>query len=646
MRINRLIMHNFGVYAGTNEFDFRGQKPIVLIGGLNGRGKTTFLEAVLLALYGSNSFAYQESTYKSYGQYLRSFVNRNDISQQCYIEIDFQMDADGTENYLVHREWDALKRRTRETICVEKNGLYSEFLTNNWPMFIENLLPSALSNFFFFDGEKIAELAVDDTDEQMKNSIRSMLGLNTLDVLNNDLRRIINKLSKKTTNNTDINNVNLLRDKKDAAAKKLEEIDEEIEVTSSKLTEIVAELEKKREEYTAIGGGAVEQRQELLNKKVILSTQIEKENEQMVNLAASELPLILVEDLLQNINDQSVDEFNKKTALETLKTANNIYDNYDQKKHTESIDEFLEYMQQTLVDDDTEIVYNLSDSTMYQVDDLVSSRLVNTQDKLKRILDESRKTKKEVDQIESYLSLDINEKKIKELYKNIKELEQKKIDYDVKIDAFNKKKATANGEVIKTNSDFKKAVEEMLHTLETSDDAVREIKYANLAQDLLEKYSRKLQYKKVENLAGTITQCYKLLANKKTLIDHIEMDSADLSLWYIDKNQECVPKEKLSAGEKQLMVISILWALAKCSKKKLPVIIDTPLSRLDSAHRKSLVTTYFPNASDQTIILSTDTEIDRRYYNLMKKDIGDEFFLNYDEVTKSTTIERGYFQEV
>ena len=646
MRINRLIMHNFGVYAGTNEFDFRGQKPIVLIGGLNGRGKTTFLEAVLLALYGSNSFAYQESTYKSYGQYLRSFVNRNDISQQCYIEIDFQMDADGTENYLVHREWDALKRRTRETICVEKNGLYSEFLTNNWPMFIENLLPSALSNFFFFDGEKIAELAVDDTDEQMKNSIRSMLGLNTLDVLNNDLRRIINKLSKKTTNNTDINNVNLLRDKKDAAAKKLEEIDEEIEVTSSKLTEIVAELEKKREEYTAIGGGAVEQRQELLNKKVILSTQIEKENQQMVNLAASELPLILVEDLLQNINDQSVDEFNKKTALETLKTANNIYDNYDQKKHTESIDEFLEYMQQTLVDDDTEIVYNLSDSTMYQVDDLVSSRLVNTQDKLKRILDESRKTKKEVDQIESYLSLDINEKKIKELYKNIKELEQKKIDYDVKIDALNKKKATANGEVIKTNSDFKKAVEEMLHTLETSDDAVREIKYANLAQDLLEKYSRKLQYKKVENLAGTITQCYKVLANKKTLIDHIEMDSADLSLWYIDKNQECVPKEKLSAGEKQLMVISILWALAKCSKKKLPVIIDTPLSRLDSAHRKSLVTTYFPNASDQTIILSTDTEIDRRYYNLMKKDIGDEFFLNYDEVTKSTTIERGYFQEV
>ena len=58
------------------------------------------------------------------------------------------------------------------------------------------------------------------------------------------------------------------------------------------------------------------------------------------------------------------------------------------------------------------------------------------------------------------------------------------------------------------------------------------------------------------------------------------------------------------------MVISLLWALAICSKRKLPVIIDTPLSRLDSNHRTTLVQTYFPNASEQTIILSTDTEID------------------------------------
>ena len=66
MIIKKLRLHNFGVYAGDNEFIFKGEKPVVLIGGMNGRGKTTFLEAILLALYGSNSFAYVESGTKSY----------------------------------------------------------------------------------------------------------------------------------------------------------------------------------------------------------------------------------------------------------------------------------------------------------------------------------------------------------------------------------------------------------------------------------------------------------------------------------------------------------------------------------------------------------------------------------------------------
>ena len=69
MIIDRLTMYNFGVYQGENTFQFTHEKPIVLIGGMNGRGKTTFLEAVLLALYGSNSIAFKESTHTTYSAY-------------------------------------------------------------------------------------------------------------------------------------------------------------------------------------------------------------------------------------------------------------------------------------------------------------------------------------------------------------------------------------------------------------------------------------------------------------------------------------------------------------------------------------------------------------------------------------------------
>ena len=72
------------------------------------------------------------------------------------------------------------------------------------------------------------------------------------------------------------------------------------------------------------------------------------------------------------------------------------------------------------------------------------------------------------------------------------------------------------------------------------------------------------------------------------------MNPDTLELTYINKAGDEVKKTALSAGEKQLMVVSLLWALAICSSRKLPVIIDTPLSRLDSKHRMALIKTYFP----------------------------------------------------
>ena len=187
MIIKKLKLHNFGVYAGDNEFVFEGNKPIVLIGGMNGRGKTTFLEAVLLALYGQSSFAYYDSKHKSYSGYLRYFVNRSSDDGTCSVMLEFEINSGVPEQYMIQREWNTESKQAKEQLTVQKDGEYNEFLANNWLMFVENILPSALSSFFFFDGEQIAELAVDHTNEQLKNSIRSMLGISVLDVLDNDM---------------------------------------------------------------------------------------------------------------------------------------------------------------------------------------------------------------------------------------------------------------------------------------------------------------------------------------------------------------------------------------------------------------------------------------------------------------------------
>jgi DNA sulfur modification protein DndD len=84
------------------------------------------------------------------------------------------------------------------------------------------------------------------------------------------------------------------------------------------------------------------------------------------------------------------------------------------------------------------------------------------------------------------------------------------------------------------------------------------------------------------------------------------------------------------------------------SGRNLPVAIDTPLGRLDSSHRHNLVERYFPSASHQVILLSTDTEIGRvELEQLQQQDaIAREYLLQYDSAQRQTTVKPGYFFEV
>ncbi|MGL4789822.1 MAG: DNA sulfur modification protein DndD, partial [Anaerotignaceae bacterium] len=289
--------------------------------------------------------------------------------------------------------------------------------------------------------------------------------------------------------------------------------------------------------------------------------------------------------------------------------------------------------------------YGLSDNTLFRLHSLLENELAERINTTQNHIKMQNKNRNEIDQLENYLSVDIDEKALAKLYKNIKVIEDEITRIEVKIHSFEEQHRTINGQFIVVNAEFKKNVEEYLQRVELNDDVDRLLKYSQIANNILDEYKIRLQKRKVGIVAETMTNCYKILAIKKNFIDRILMDDKTLDLKYVNCEGEEVEKSSLSAGEKQLMVISLLWALAICSKRKLPVIIDTPLSRLDSNHRETLINSYFPNASEQTIILSTDSEITSEYYSMIKKNVGDEFTLVYDENSKSTSIHSGYFVE-
>lgn len=644
MIIRRLILHNFGVYAGDNQFIFEKNKPIVLIGGMNGRGKTTFLEAVLVALYGANSFAFIESKYKSYPQYLRSFVNKSAADQKCSVELEFEVFDGTTEQYLVKREWRSITKKTEETISVYKDGSFNEFLTNNWPLFIENILPSALSSFFFFDGEKIAEMAVDNTNNQLKNAIRAMLGITVLDILGNDVVRNIKRISKDNCGSETSEGVQQLREEKEKAIAELSKIEKQIVQATTLLNEDNEKLEELHHAYAVKGGNAVEEKQNIIQKRASLKAQLDSNEEELYGISADILPLTLVSDLLGNIKLQATDEHNDSIMRQAVGQLEQLYSEFEESYsgNLKSGKAFFEYVKSRSLGSSDEHVYELSGQALFQVNELVETKLLEARTRTKGILTENRKLEKQIGELESYLTLDINEKELQTILSKIKKAEQKVINDKVNLSELEQMRLAANSRVISTTSEFNKYVEGYLVNAETVDSTDRAIKYSNMALQIIERYQVELQKRKARILSETITRCYKKLANKKNLINTIEMDPETLDMKYISEDDKEVARDSLSAGEQQLMVISILWALAICSKKKLPVIIDTPLSRLDSLHRTALIKTYFPKASEQTIILSTDSEIDSKYYKMMQHDVGDEFTLNYDERTKSTSIERGY----
>lgn len=645
MIIKKIELHNFGVYAGTNVFDFQGDKPVVLVGGLNGRGKTTFLEAVLLSLYGSNSFAYNESKEKTYGQYLKSYVNRNDGTLQAYIEMVFVLDASKIEEYKIRREWTAGGFRTAETVTVYKDNEYNEFLTDNWTMFIENILPSGLSNFFFFDGEKIAEIAMDNTSKQIKESIKTLLGITVLDLLESDLGRITFRIAKTHADSAELQEVERLRAAKDEAALELEGIDKQIDSAMIAREKYITDLNKLQQDYKAKGGDIITQRQELFNKRNQILARLEQEREVLLADAASELPLVMVKPLLFNMRETAEEEHDKKVIASATKRMRSVLKKYhvEDGSDKKAIEDFIEFFRKQADGTNNGNNISLPDTALFQLQSLLDERLTKIKLETQSHQAKIQKCLDELTQMDSYLSVDVDEKAVAQIYKKIKKEEHLIADVEAKIELLQERRKTANGIVIQSNSEFNKKADAYLHKVEISDDASRVLKYSRVANLILDEYKVRLQREKARSVAETMTQCYKKLANKKNMISQIDMNPDTLDIIYLDDHGAEIRKDSLSAGEKQLMVISMLWALAICSKRKLPVIIDTPLSRLDSAHREALINVYFPQASEQTIILSTDSEIDRTYYEMLKKDVSDEFTLSYDESTKSTSIIRGYF---
>ncbi len=656
MILQSIKLVNFGLYHGEHIIAFVNMpgKPVTLIGGLNGRGKTTLLDSITLGLYGRRALKYLQDERIKYATYLNNHINKNVLyGSTTSITITLADSAQATDVITICRSWEKrYKQDPEEMLVATRNGIVDEYLSQNWDYFVEEILPLNISRFFFFDNEKIAQIADDETFESVKDSIRSLLGLTTIDQLVTDM----SKLSKRALSTDEGKENRKMAAEIDFLQTQIDNCDIEAKAAydeaahfQSLITKTRRLFDEESEMFWKAGGNLGLEREKLQNElKEIEQKRQQLEADIMQWVCDSSTPLLLCSKQLTRIQEkQKQDELQKRKVLssEVLDQLHQMLDNI-----TGYSAPFIEEARRFLNNARDELCPDLEVSSTAKLSEEASLLLLdllrNYQTKLIAILDllsQIEQSRESTVRIESHLAREVNDQEAQKIWNHMMELNDTANQYEVSKKLADEKLQRFEREREIYTIRRSRLITESLDLQRTHGEATRLVRYSQIVIQTMEKFKEQLTEKRVQELSAKILECFTSMVGKTSMIHHIQIDPKTLDIKLIDYREKELLKNQLSAGEKQLFAVSIIWGLAKCSGYEMPVVIDTPLGRLDSHHRQSFVEGYLPYASKQVVVLSTDEEINGRYLELIMPYVNKTYTLVYNEESRSSSIVGGYF---
>lgn len=659
MYFTKVELHNFGIYKGTHEMrlvDKVGQRNITLVGGLNGRGKTTFHDSILIALYGKQAQKYINERSRSYDRLLLDHINKDASDGETYVAVTLVLD-DGTQ-LRVKRSWSAKRGKAEQRIVVEKDGSIDKYLGENWNYYIEEILPFGIARFFFFNNEKITQLADDISFEQIKSSIKSAIGISTVEKAIDHADEVIRRKKKaleafeKSEANTGYQEVDAqiteIENKIAEATKKANDLEREYEKVS-------ASLEAREKEFWASGGGLSRSRDAIKLEMRKISAEVEQIRGDILRLAVdASTPLFMCRELV-------VQSYNAAAALpssESLRyTSEKIFDYRKRimtgldtlglsKDDLHSVKTLISNILNVPPSQGTDSCQfqHISATTLMLYKRLISEVFQSITQKIDRLIVQEETQENQRLSLDAHLGTEDEKTLAMQLFDALKSLEADKATAEAErkrqsdmIESLHRQRDV----LVAKRVQLMKAIAEKEHV---NDDNARIVKYAAMSIVALNEFKVRLQRTKISQLSRTATQCFRALVEKDSLIREItvDTDTLDVTIWGSDGKE--VLKNQLSAGEQQMFAVSIIWALALTSGYKAPVVIDTPMARLDSSNRANFVTKYLPAASSQVVVLSTDEEITGRYLDMIRENVAEYYTLLYSEEEQCTSIVSGYFK--
>ncbi|RLC79942.1 MAG: DNA sulfur modification protein DndD [Chloroflexi bacterium] len=668
MIIREVELSNFGIYGGNESFDLTPvplnglSRPVVLFSGKNGVGKTTIVEAIRLCLYGPLSLGNRVSR-MAYERYLAERIHKpsNPAQRPTSAKVGLVLNCVSVgqrQTYRIERKWDLVQNRVKEKVDIwigqdrQKSTDFGDAAQKE--SFLRELMPLQAANVLFLDGERLQLLAEDGTvSNLLTDAVETLFGINLVKQLQRDLDVY---LSRKSDNNSETSPQARLQEL-DRRAVDLESNRSDLRSKQQANRRAIASkkraLVNQEQQIASEGKWFAEQLNALRMTHQRLEAEIEIQHHQVQEMTSGLLPFAIAPEMCRRVATRLrlEEEYERAMAsqqvleeqLERIRdevASPQFWADVGMAVNESATQEILLRLEAILRQsvtasdiDPAQVILRVSDQDRQMLLTWIGQSLTDVPQRFCQVVNRLSALETEFERIGKELDLIPADETLKPLVETLHQYTQElgglqQIDQDL-----TEQIRHVEYELEQTGYELRR-VRQQIAEKEYHN---QRIQLATKTQLVLEEYVRELTREKIALLEKALTVRFNELCHKESLVETIRIDPESYSITLYRQGQ---PFEWafLSAGEKQLLAVAITWALREVSGLPLPIIIDTPLARLDSDHRLSMVQDYFPRASHQVIVFATDTEIDEQMLSRLTPAISRIYQLDYDPDQSKTNL--------
>lgn len=658
MIIDQLILHDFGQFRGRNAITLTPpspEQPVILFGGLNGAGKTTLLDAVQLCLFGPLARCSNREG-MSYESYLLQSIHRGAGINEAGVELNFRHMTNGREDhYLVRRLWKRTAKGCREQLEVIRNHRFDTVATNNWGEQVEEFLPARIAHLFLFDGEKVEGYADPRSSAGLiETAVYSLLGLDLVEKLNADLTVVERRRRLEAQDDTDRSALIAAERLRDETAERFEQAHQLVAQHAARLGRIKDQREAAEERYRREGGHLAERRGTIEESHRNAQLALHRVEREMRDAAAGAMPLLLIRSLFDRMAEQHHRESAAQSALRTADLLEQrdrdllaaARDAKASKTVMTELAKFLLEDREARRRNVTPVIHALPEAGQIALAALIDGELDGARARVAPLLSAMHDARVTAEEARNWLASVPEADTLAALVSERDNLAQSESALAADHGAEAAELERLRRELERRVADVDRLIGAQAKLAHDRDDVARVLRHSGRVRDTLERFRQAMIQRHLSRIEALILDSFRQLLRKKALVTKLAIDPNSFQLELAGRDGEPLTPDRLSAGERQLLAISILWGLGRASGRPLPTIIDTPLGRLDSSHRRRLVAHYFPQSSHQVILLSTDEEINGSYLDALKPFVGRSYQLVFDETAGATRVEHGYFPKV